>query len=158
MVLFSPPHLRNKQENLCLIEWLLTLKVNVQPWEMTLPSQELSEARAGSSLLGLGIYSFACYSSWNTLNFSKSWFGFFPLGRGWLYPLCEFQGCGCPAHWETPLSLLPYKVPRWPQGRTSAAQQPPQVVRFLPRHHEASSAHQPALHPASLLVPLLCRR
>lgn len=158
MVLFSLPHLRNKQENLCLIEWLVTLKVNVQPWEMTLPSQELSEARAGSSLLGLGIYSFTCYSSWNTLNFSKSWFGFFPLGRGWLYPLCEFQGCGCPAHWETPLSLLPYKVPRWPQGRTSAAQQPPQVVRFLPRHHEASSAHQPALHPASLLVPLLRRR
>lgn len=67
----------------------------------------------------------------------------------------QFQGFRCPAHWETPLSLLLYKVPRWPQGKTSAGAAASPSREFLPRHHEASSPHQPALHPASLLVPLL---
>lgn len=155
MVLFSLPHLRNKQENLCLIEWLLTLKVNVQPWKMTLPSQELSEARAGSSPRG---WAFIALRVTVHEMLSTSWkagLGFFLLGGA---DSTLYEDSKCPAHWETPLSLLLYKVPRWPQGRTSAAQQPPQVARFLARHHEASNPHQPALHPASLLVRLLRRR
>lgn len=76
------PHLRNEQEDLYMMELLLTLKVNVQPWEVALPQEEFpaltTEVSTGSSQ-GWGLYS-SVYSSLNALNFSKSWF--FPPGRG----------------------------------------------------------------------------
>lgn len=50
------PHLRTEQEGLYLMELLLTLKVNVQPWAVTLRWQEFpaltTEASAGSAWAG----------------------------------------------------------------------------------------------------------
>lgn len=53
-MIFLLPHLRNEKDDLYLTKLLLTLKVNVQSWEVALPWQKfpalIIEAIAGSSL------------------------------------------------------------------------------------------------------------
>lgn len=104
-VLWSSCHILGMSGKICVMELLLTLKVNVQHQEVALPWQGFAslttEASSGSSR-GWAFIA-VCYSSLNTLNFSKA--GFFPLGSGWLYLLWELQSCWCPAHWETPHSV-----------------------------------------------------